>query len=70
MDISVIEAAAKAAGIADSYISALGQPVQIAISTQEKFWRRWVIPRRKIICCRQSVCSGKANCSASCYRMR
>lgn len=36
MDISVIEAAAKAAGIADSYISALGQPVQIAISTQEK----------------------------------
>ncbi|WP_024872054.1 4-alpha-glucanotransferase [Tolumonas lignilytica] len=36
MDISVIEAAAKAAGIADSYISASGEPVRISPSTQEK----------------------------------
>ena len=36
MDISVIEAAAKAAGIADSYISASGEPVRISLSTQEK----------------------------------
>ena len=36
MDISAIETAAKAAGIADSYISASGEPVQINVSTQEK----------------------------------
>ncbi len=36
MDISAIETAAKAAGIADSYISAHGEPIHIKVSTQEK----------------------------------
>ena len=36
MDISTIETAASAAGIASSYISASGQPVQIAASARQK----------------------------------